>query len=112
MVVNHFSVHSASDIHCCMGPVTPEALQRNELAKGGLLPCASAVLHCVVFSHTEAAVGLLPTGACEVALLVAAIALWGMVHIQILDGGQQPALEDHVVVNSAVCSGRISETYD
>ena len=92
-----------------MGPIAPKAFQKNELARGALLPCASAVPR-VVLSCAEAAAGLLPTGASKVALLVAVVALWGAVHI--LDCGQQPAPEDNVVVDAAVCGGGIGETYD
>ena len=92
-----------------MGPIAPKAFQRNEPAREALPPCASAVPH-VVLSSAEATAGLLPTGVSKVALLVAAVALWGMVHI--LDCGQQPAPGDYVAVNAAVCGGRIGEMYD
>ena len=64
MVMDHFSARWAVDVlrGMRMGPVTPRAFQRNEPARGALLPCASVIPH-VMFSCAKAAVGLLPTGA-------------------------------------------------
>ena len=61
MVMDRVSAHWAADVLHGMGPVTPRAFQRNEPARGALLPCASAILHVMV-SCTKAAAGLLPIG--------------------------------------------------
>ena len=74
------------------------------------VPLQSHMLCSPAQRRREAAAGLLHAGASKVALLVAVVALRGAVHI--LDCGQQPALEDNVVVDAAVCGGGISETYD
>ena len=62
MVMDRFSVRWAADVLRGVGPITPRAFQRNESARGALLPCASAIPR-VMFSRAKAAGALLPTGA-------------------------------------------------